>query len=210
MKTRSHRIAEFRPMELLFAGSRSVGRESPDCGDYGNPGRFWELTSSAPTAVWRSVLVIASVICISLIAPARQICADDSPAKQFAVALEHTQHGRYEEGLEILDSLAKAKAEDIEAAALVLARAEARLAIGERDVAETLLTEAIPEHEASARLHAMLAKLHFLRGRWDLADAAVTKALKLDPDQLQARLIQCICGPSGANSNSRMTAIGGS
>jgi cellulose synthase operon protein C len=116
--------------------------------------------------------------------------AADSPADRFAAAVEHTQRGRYEEALEVLDALAEEQADDVDDVALTRARADARYAIGQRDVAEKLLTDAIAEHDDSAELHAMLAKLHFERGRWEDAEAAVETALKLAPDQLLARLIQ--------------------
>ncbi len=116
--------------------------------------------------------------------------AADLPVAKFATAQEHFQKGRYGEALEILDTLAKGEAKDVDAVKLAKARCEALLAQGERDVAERVLDEAVAAHEDSAELHGLLAKIHFERGRYDAADASVATALKLDGNQLQARLIQ--------------------
>ncbi|MBC8116397.1 MAG: tetratricopeptide repeat protein, partial [Candidatus Saccharimonas sp.] len=118
------------------------------------------------------------------------INAADSPKERLAVAREHFQKGRYGEALEILDSLAKDVAKDVDAVELAKARCEALLAQGERDAAERILNEAIKAHEDAAELHGLLAMIHFERGRYDAADASVAQALKLDSNQLQARLIQ--------------------
>ncbi|MEK6261803.1 MAG: tetratricopeptide repeat protein [Planctomycetota bacterium] len=118
------------------------------------------------------------------------INAADSPKERLAVAREHFQKGRYGEALEILDSLAKDVAKDLDAVELAKARCEALLAQGERDTAERILNEAIKAHEDAAELHGLLAMIHFERGRYDAADASVAQALKLDSNQLQARLIQ--------------------
>ena len=116
--------------------------------------------------------------------------ATDSPVTKIAVAHEHFQKGRYGEALEVLDSVTKDEAKDLNAVGLAKARCEALLAQGERDAAEKVLNEAIKAHEDSAELHGLLAKIHFERGRYDAADASVATALKLDGNQLQARLIQ--------------------
>ena len=116
--------------------------------------------------------------------------AADSPVTKIAVAHEHFQKGRYGEALEVLDSVTKDEAKDLNAVGLVKARCEALLAQGERDAAEMVVNDAIAVHEDAAELHGLLAKIHFERGRYDAADASVATALKLDGNQLQARLIQ--------------------
>ena len=134
--------------------------------------------------------VIAAACGLTFVSINAFVVAADAPAEKFVTAREHFQKGRYGEALEILDSLAKDGAKDVDAVALAKARCEALLAQGERDAAEVVLNEAITAHEASAELHGLLAKIHFERGRYDAADASVATALKLDGNQLQARLIQ--------------------
>ncbi len=114
----------------------------------------------------------------------------ESAEQRLAQAREHLQRGRYGEALEVLDLLAKDETKDVDAVDLAKARCEALLAQGERDSAEKVLNEVIADHEDAAVLFGLLAKIHFERGRYDDADAAVAKALKLDGNQLQARLIQ--------------------
>ncbi len=134
--------------------------------------------------------VFATAYVLSLFTIAANVTAADVPTDNLAAAHEHFQKGRYGEALEILDSVAKNAAKDVDAVELTKARCEALLAQGERDAAEVVLNEAIKSHENSAELHGLLAKIHFERGRYDDADASVAKALKLDSNQLQARLIQ--------------------
>ncbi len=135
-------------------------------------------------------LLFATACVLSLFTIATNVAAADAPADKLAAAHEHFQRGRYGEALEILDSVAKNAAKDVDAVELAKARCEALLAQGDRDAAEKVLNEAIAAKEDSAELHGLLAKFHFERGRYDDADASVATALKLDGNQLQARLIQ--------------------
>ena len=132
-------------------------------------------------------LCVSGLVVFGGLAP---ITAADSPAERLAAARNHFQKGRYGEALEVLDALAKDEAKDVDAVELTKARCEALLAQSERDAAERILNEAIEAHEDAAALHGLLARIHFERGRYDDADAVVAKALKLDGNQLQARLIQ--------------------
>ena len=136
-------------------------------------------------------LFTAVILAVGLLAPGRPaIAAADSPAQRLEAARQHTQHGRYDEALEVLDALAKAGADGVNATELALARCDALYAKGQWDAAETVLTAAIKQDEKSAALHAELARLHFERGRLKDAEAEVEAAIKLDSDQLLARLIQ--------------------
>ena len=67
---------------------------------------------------------------------------------------------------------------------------ETQSAQGQRDAAEQFIIEAIEQHDDSAALHAQLGKLHFERGHYADAETEVAMALKLEPNQLLARLIQ--------------------
>lgn len=127
------------------------------------------------------------LICATGIATAS---AADSPAEKLATVREHLQHGRYEEALESLDQLVEGGAQGLEPVTLVLTRCEALLAQGQREAAEGILQTALNDHPDSAALYAQLAEIHHDRGRRDEAEAATQAALKLDSNQLLARLIQ--------------------
>ena len=114
--------------------------------------------------------------------------AEDNPDQQLQTAREHIQRGRYDEALEILEPLAKAKDPDV--VELTLARCAALHEQGQLESADELLTTALKTHPKVASLHALLAQLHFERGRWKEATASVEAALRVDSDQLLARLIQ--------------------
>lgn len=118
------------------------------------------------------------------------VVAADAPTGKFTAAREHFQKGRYGEALEVLDLLAKDASKDVDAVALAKAGCEVLLAQSDRDAAEKVLNETLADHEDAAELHGLLAKIHFERGRYDAAEVSVAKALKLDGNQLQARLIQ--------------------
>lgn len=104
-------------------------------------------------------------------------------------AQEHFQKGRYQEAIEALETLAKSEPTDIDPSRIAILQSDAELAQGERDRAEAVLQAAIQKND-SAPLQGRLAKIHFERGRNIDAEAAVAKSLKMDPENLQARLIQ--------------------
>ena len=138
----------------------------------------------------RLVIAIAFAVGLGLLAPGRPVDAAETPEKRFETARDHTQHGRYDEALEVLDELVKSGADGVDAMELALARCEALSAKGQRDDVETVLTAAIKLDGKSAPLHAELARQYFERGRWKEAEAEVDTAIKLDSDQLLARLVQ--------------------
>ena len=116
--------------------------------------------------------------------------AADSAMERFSKAREHFQKGRYDEALETLEQLAGDQQADVDPVRVALLKCEATLAQGERDAAEAIVMNALAGNGDSAPLHAQLARLHFDRGRFPDAEAAVSKALKLDSNQMLARLIQ--------------------
>ena len=71
-----------------------------------------------------------------------------------------------------------------------LDEAECRASQGEYGKAIDGLKAAELEHPKNADLPARLADLLVLRGDWDAADGATKRALKLDPNHLQARWVQ--------------------
>ncbi|WP_337177062.1 tetratricopeptide repeat protein [Paludisphaera sp.] len=99
------------------------------------------------------------------------------------------QSGRYAEAEEAYDGLAaKAEADSKpEPIEITLGRAGARAAQGEADAAIKLLEAAEAKGPKSAKIPAAIADLHFSRGRWEEADAAVARALAIDADDLLAR-----------------------
>lgn len=132
--------------------------------------------------------VLLSVAASAALAPS--LIAAEPAAKRFQLAREHFQHGRYEESLEILDDLVKDRTDGPSASELVAARCDVFHATGKRDLVESALTEALNEMPQSAELFSRLAQLQFDRGQWQDASRSVESALKLNPDQLLARLIQ--------------------
>ena len=115
---------------------------------------------------------------------------DESFSQRFSRAREHYQKGRYEEAAEELNKLAEENPAGVDSVRIALLRCEARWAQGEWMAAEEILRDALKAHEDSAALHAQLSRMCFKRGQYPEAEAAVARALKLDPDQLLARLIQ--------------------
>lgn len=138
-------------------------------------------------------LCIVAICCVVSLIQSPGLRADDSAADRLATARDHTQRGRYEEALEILESLAKPQPDEaVDPIDVTVAMCDALRAQGQRDKAEELLNWALKGKPSpkSAVLHAELARLHFERGRLAEAAAATEAALKLDSDQLLARLIQ--------------------
>lgn len=139
-------------------------------------------------------LLTASILCligIALVATlARPVGAAESPAERLDSAREHTQRGRYDEALEVLDELVAAGADELDLVELALARYDALQAQGQREAAEAVLAASLAKAPKSADLHARLAQLHFERGRYDEARAEAEAAIKIDSDQLLARLVQ--------------------
>ncbi len=120
----------------------------------------------------------------------RGLFAQDPGIKQFSKAHEHFQKGRYAEAVEVLENLNRENPQDFDPVQIVLLHSESLLAQGERDAAMNVIATAMSEKNDSASLHGQLAKLHFQRGQYVEADAEVAKALAIEPDQLEARLIQ--------------------
>lgn len=131
------------------------------------------------------IALILGCVGVGFVSPA---AAANSADEQLRVAREHTHHGRYDEALEVLDKLVDDK--DVDVTELTLARCHALHAVGKRDAAEEMLLAVLKQHPKLAELHAELAQLHFERGRWKEATESVEAALKIDSDQLLARLIQ--------------------
>lgn len=131
------------------------------------------------------IALILGCVGVGFASPA---AAANSADEQLRVAREHTHHGRYDEALEVLDKLVDDK--DVDVTELTLARCHALHAVGKRETAEEVLLTALKQHPKLADLHAELAQLHFERGRWKEATESVEAALKIDSDQLLARLIQ--------------------
>lgn len=105
------------------------------------------------------------------------------------------QGGRYAEAEEAFDALAvradadpKALSPEL-ALAVALGRADAKAAQGEADAAVAALEAAEAKGPKSSKIPAKIAELHFSRGRWEEADAAVARAFAVDPDDLVARWI---------------------
>jgi len=131
---------------------------------------------------WLAVCVLACLLNPSF----RRILADDTiaPAEALATADQLCLSGNYAEAAEQYAQVAAARPVD---AALGLARCQE--STGRREQAADTLSAALEDHPREAALHAELARLAFERGDYETADAAVTVALGIDEDQLQARWI---------------------
>ena len=64
------------------------------------------------------------------------------------------------------------------------------VAQGQRAAATERLKSAASEHSSSSAIQAALARLAFDRGDWDAARAGIAATLKLEPDNLSARLLE--------------------
>ncbi len=129
------------------------------------------------------------VAALLMIIGTNQLSAADSHLEQFAKAREDFQKGRYEEATERLVNLAKEPLQDLDPIKVALLRSEIQLSQGEYLSAEQIVVEALQTND-SAALHGQLARLQFERGQYAEAGVEVGKALMLEPDQLQARLVQ--------------------
>jgi len=113
------------------------------------------------------------------------LSADPEMAVQAARA--HFAHGRYAEAEETLAPVLKA--DDVPVAATVL-QADLDWTQGRYDTAQQGLAAAIEKHPKHANLPARLARLALFRGRLKEALEAAEAALKLDPDEPLAHLVQ--------------------
>ena len=138
------------------------------------------MKSFSSIAVFAAVFLLAS--------PSGR--AGDSSTERFSKAREHFQKGRYDEAAEVLDQLAQVNPADVDPVRIAILRCEVNRSQGERTTAETIILDALKNHDTSAPLYAQLARLAFERGRYAESETAVAQALKHDPDQLLARLIQ--------------------
>lgn len=136
-----------------------------------------------------SVLAVLLVTC-SLVTG--NCFAQASSQERFTKAREHFQKGRYDEAVEELQDLIQQKPQDLDPVKLNVLLCNVHLAKGERRVAEELIVAALKENPESAALHAELGKIYFDSGRYGEAEPAVAKAIKLDPNQLLARLVQAL------------------
>lgn len=101
------------------------------------------------------------------------------------------QTGKYAEGLDAFDALAKAMPEaDAKTQARIdLGRADCLASQGKVDQAVDALTPLATAPEPSADVLARLAEIQLGRGLWNDAEANVQRALKIDPDHLASRWV---------------------
>ncbi|MEO6809935.1 MAG: tetratricopeptide repeat protein, partial [Isosphaeraceae bacterium] len=101
------------------------------------------------------------------------------------------QTGKYAEGLDAFDALAKAlpEADAKTKSRIALGRADCLASQGEYDKAVEALTPLATAPEPSADVLARLAEIQLGRGLWDDAEANARRALKVDPDHLATRWV---------------------
>jgi cellulose synthase operon protein C len=104
-----------------------------------------------------------------------------------AEARAHFAQGRYAEAEETLAPVLKA--DEVPVAATIL-QAELDGTQGRYDAAQQVLSAAIEKHPKNANLQARSAKLALFRGRLTEALSAAEAALKLNPDEPLAHLVQ--------------------
>ncbi|MCI0641649.1 MAG: tetratricopeptide repeat protein [Gemmataceae bacterium] len=93
--------------------------------------------------------------------------------------------GNYGEAKEIFEALLK----EGKSPAAAIGLSKSLEAVGEYDQAEKVVAQALKDLPQSADLHARLAELYYLRGRWDKAEAAAQKALALNDEHFAARWV---------------------
>ena len=126
---------------------------------------------------------------VLVIVTAGILSAAEKSVDALKTAREHFQKGRYQEAIDELEAASKSEAPDVDLEKMAILQSDAELAQGDRVRAESLLQAAIQKQD-SAVLQGRLAKIFYECGRNQEAEIAVAKALKLQPDDLQARLIQ--------------------
>src|SRR4051794_3590548 len=101
------------------------------------------------------------------------------------------QNGRYVEAQEGYEALLKEpdKLEPAARAKALLGRADCLASQGDVEKAIEDLAHATDAQPENPALAARLAELHFGRGEWEKADAAIARALKAEPDHLAARWV---------------------
>lgn len=100
------------------------------------------------------------------------------------------RNGRYAEAQEAFEAAAKVENPPPELSrAIALGKAESLAARGEHDDAIRELEALAAAEPKLAAAWSRVAEIEFGRGRWSEADAAVAKALRIDPDDLLARWI---------------------
>jgi len=98
--------------------------------------------------------------------------------------------GRYAEAEEAFEAAAKVENPTPELTrAVALGKAESLAERGEYDDAVRELDALANDDAGFAKAWSRLAEIHFNRGRWEEADAAIAKALEADPNDLLARWI---------------------
>ena len=102
-------------------------------------------------------------------------------------AREHLQRGRYDEALAAYQNLAK---RGVEPGRVAIGLSRCRESRGEWKQATEGLAAAVKRAPADAALWAALARIQFAHGRLEEAGASADTALRLDPEQPQARLVR--------------------
>lgn len=123
---------------------------------------------------------------VLLFATVSALPAADDAAAILAQARTHLAKGRYEEALETFHRAAAAKAD---AVAVAIGESQARQAIGAWEEAEKTIDGALAGAPAEPRLLARRAELHFLRGRFELAEKLAQNARRIERDNPLAHLI---------------------
>ena len=98
----------------------------------------------------------------------------------------HLQKGRVEEALEVYDRLAKSKQGG---ASVAIGISRARQALGEWKSATDVMLAAVKANPKLAKSWARLAEVQFLQGQYESARMSCDAAIKLDVDQMLARLV---------------------
>jgi tetratricopeptide (TPR) repeat protein len=123
-------------------------------------------------------------LCLCLLAGLS--AAGEVPAESLEKLREHRQRGRYEEAVELAETLVAAHPEaDAVRSELLLCRIET----GNREEAERGLAAWRQASPKSASAAAFAAELAFEKGDFEAADKAVAEALSRDEDHLRARLV---------------------
>jgi len=100
------------------------------------------------------------------------------------------RNGRYAEAHEAFEAAGKAENPSPELVrAIAIGKAESLAARGEYDDAVRELEALVAREAKLAEPWSRVAEIQLNRGRWDEADAAVAKALEIEPDNLLARWI---------------------
>ena len=142
-----------------------------------------------------SLLIGSLGLCLVLEFSAPSSAAAQADAARFELAHVHLQKGRVDEALDVYDGLADDQADPLR---LAIGKSRCFEFRGDWKEATSTIESAVKSLDGSAVLLARLAELYLAQGRFDDAGRSVDRALEIDANLPQARLVEAdLCAATG-------------